>query len=271
MAEKKGRETFTSAEIEKLRRLIARKCNADRSQQKSIRGKMRDMGFYITDFVEEINSVEEFDALISSGKVKRSDSNFVSSKEDESARDIVVDKAEGIPASDVKASDTDQPNMKKGLAPIVGDNPKVLILGTLPGDESIRSQQYYNKAGNRFWKIIYSLFGEELVPVEYEKKTQFLKDHGIAIWDVLSSAVREGSLDNAIEKEIPNDLGGFLTKYPTIEIIAFNGQKAENSFDVYFSELGNDTGLKKVCLKSSSGANNQFSFEDMKENWSQIL
>lgn len=58
--------TFTSAEAEALRSLIRQKCNADRNTQKSIRNKMRNKGFYISDFTTNLNgfTVEDFETLI---------------------------------------------------------------------------------------------------------------------------------------------------------------------------------------------------------------
>ena len=87
--------------------------------------------------------------------------------------------------------------MKTGLAPIAGKSSRLLILGSLPGDESIRRQQYYAHPRNHFWPIMAGLLGEEL-PEDYEKKKAMLLRHGIALWDVLFSAEREGSLDTNI-------------------------------------------------------------------------
>ncbi|MDE6299899.1 MAG: DNA-deoxyinosine glycosylase, partial [Muribaculaceae bacterium] len=126
---------------------------------------------------------------------------------------------------------------KTGLDAVVGICPKILILGSLPGDESIRRQQYYSKSGNRFWKIIFGLLGHNFVPNDYQERIKILKEHGIALWDVLSSGVREGSLDSNISEEIPNELSSFLKDNPTIAVIAFNGQKAAKSFEKFFPEL----------------------------------
>lgn len=67
--EQKGKKEFTSAELKVIRELIMQKCNAPRSEQKSIRGKMRGMGFYITTFTSQISSVEEFDELVANGVI----------------------------------------------------------------------------------------------------------------------------------------------------------------------------------------------------------
>ncbi|MDE6400146.1 MAG: DNA-deoxyinosine glycosylase [Muribaculaceae bacterium] len=260
---RKGKDSFSFKEIEKIRELIVRKCSADRSEQKTIRSKMRRMDFYISDFTDDITSVEEFDILIADGKIKCSDEKIADLKSDDS-HTTMNSKA------DMKANQRSDSNLKEGLAPLVGENPRVLILGSLPGYESLMLQQYYSKKGNRFWEVIYSLFDKK--PQEtYAEKTQFLKEHGIALWDVFGAAEREGSLDSNINQEVPNDIKMFLNEYPTVNIIAFNGQKAATSFESYFQDLEESSNLKLLTLPSSSGANRQFSFEKMKEEWKKIL
>ena len=87
-----------------------------------------------------------------------------------------------------------QSNHKQGLAPLVGPCPQILILGSLPSDESIRRQEYYGNPRNLFWKVIAGVYGEP-TPEAYEAKKDILFRHGIALWDVCASAERKGSLD----------------------------------------------------------------------------
>ena len=215
----KGKKSFSSAELKKVRELIIQKCNSSSDNQKSIRKKLRDTyKFYISDFVDDITSVEQFDRLVAQDVILRNNTNAIYPTEE------ITDSVKG---STIKL---DKGNRKEGLDPVVGDNSRVLILGTLPGDESIEKQEYYSKSGNRFWKIIYSLFGGTEPSTCYKDRVHFLKSHGIAIWDVLYQAVRAGSSDSDIEQEIPNDVKSFLSNYPTIELIAFNGEKSRESF-----------------------------------------
>ena len=265
---KKGRDTFSASEIETLRELIIRKCNADSAQQKSIRNKMRNKGFYITDFRDDITSVEEFDTLLTNGEIKISGSSYNIPKYEVDKMKPTTLNTMSQPASvDAKFS-ADESGMKKGLPPVVGDNPKVLILGTLPGDESIRLQQYYSQKGNRFWKIVYSLLGDgKTIPTGYDEKIQFLKDKGIALWDVLHKAKREGSLDSNIQDEVPNDLMSFLKNHPTIKLVAFNGKPPRKEFDKYFSGIVTEANFKLVTLPSTSGSNCQCSISELLANW----
>ena len=111
---------------------------------------------------------------------------------------------------------------KHGLLPVVGQNARILILGSLPGDESLRRQEYYGNPRTRFWAVMGGVLGED-APESYPEKVMYLKKHGIALWDVISSADREGSLDANIRNMEFNDIAGLLSANPTIEAIALNG------------------------------------------------
>lgn len=117
----------------------------------------------------------------------------------------------------------------KSFKPIIDSISKVLILGSMPGVESLNKQQYYANKRNQFWKIIFSLY--ELSPSEiYEEKIEFLKSKGIALWDVIDCCSREGSLDSNIKNEIPNDFAFLFEKHPNIKSVIFNGAKAYETF-----------------------------------------
>jgi hypoxanthine-DNA glycosylase len=110
--------------------------------------------------------------------------------------------------------------------PIIDDNCRVLVLGTMPGPASLRRQQYYGYERNAFWRIIYDLFEEE--PEEdYGFRKSFLLKHNIALWDVLKSCEREGSSDSGIRNPVPNDFAALYSKFPGIKHICFNGRPAE--------------------------------------------
>lgn len=121
---------------------------------------------------------------------------------------------------------------KIGLLPMAGENPTTLILGTLPGDDSLRIGEYYANPRNMFWDIMENVLG---IPMhtDYETKCRILKKHGIALWDVFESAVRDGSLDTAITSEEYNDLESFINEHPTISKIVLNGGKAQKAFRKY--------------------------------------
>lgn len=74
--------------------------------------------------------------------------------------------------------------LKQAFPPIVNQHSKILLLGTMPGEQSLKLQQYYEHKGNQFWKTIFALFNQPLVH-DYEVKKALLLSKGIAVWDVL--------------------------------------------------------------------------------------
>ena len=121
--------------------------------------------------------------------------------------------------------------MKVCFPPIEDKNAKILILGTMPSEESLRKKQYYAHARNAFWYIM-----EKLLHIDsktsYEERKSILKVNHIALWDVLMSCEREGSLDSAIRDTsiVTNDFLLFFSKHPQIKSIYFNGARAEQEY-----------------------------------------
>ena len=119
----------------------------------------------------------------------------------------------------------------RSFPPLARADARVLILGSMPGAESLRRREYYAYPHNQFWPIMGTLFGagRELA---YAQRTERLTAQGIAVWDVLKSCERPGSLDGDIrpESERPNDLPGFLDAHAAVRAVFFNGGKAEASF-----------------------------------------
>lgn len=148
--------------------------------------------------------------------------------------------------------------------PIADKHCEILILGSMPGGESLRQQQYYAFKRNQFWKIIFELFDEEYSD-DYEVKKQTILKHHIALWDVLKSCEREGSLDSNIKNEDANDFQNFFKKYPNIKHVFFNGTKAQQSFKRY---IGFDTfpQLEYTLLPSTSPAHT-IKFQKKLEDW----
>jgi len=117
-----------------------------------------------------------------------------------------------------------------GLPPIVGPAPTVLILGSMPGVESLRQQQYYAHPRNAFWDLLGELFGARR-ELPYDGRRQVLTARGIAVWDVARECIRPGSLDSDIRNAQPNDFARFFHDHPTLRAVFFNGQKAAQMFD----------------------------------------
>lgn len=137
-----------------------------------------------------------------------------------------------------------------GLEPVAGDDTRVLILGSMPSVESLRRQEYYGNKRNHFWKIIFMLFDSYEIP-DYEDKIVFLKDKKIALWDVLYSCHREGSLDSNIKNEEPNDIEAFVKNHPGLRLIVCNGTKSYKSYQKYIG-LNRLPGVEVIKLPSTS-------------------
>jgi len=113
----------------------------------------------------------------------------------------------------------------QSFAPIVDNESEILILGSVPGVRSLEMKEYYAHPQNVFWKIIFQLFNQELT-TDYHKKIELLKTNHIALWDVIESCERKGSIDSSIKNEAENDILQLLKSYPTIKMIFCNGQKS---------------------------------------------
>lgn len=157
------------------------------------------------------------------------------------------------------------------FAPIARRDARMLILGSVPGVRSLEVQQYYAHPRNAFWEIMNSLCGASR-GLPYEQRLERLRDSGIAVWDVLYSAEREGSLDSAIQHAIPNDLAGLLEDCPKIELIALNGLYAAATFKRYAkTTLEPRADLRVVTLPSTSPANARVSVQRKVELWRDAL
>ena len=120
-------------------------------------------------------------------------------------------------------------NRIESFPPIVSDNSRVLILGSMPGVASLRVGQYYAHPRNAFWAIMGALFGVD-PSLPYQIRVVRLQEAGVALWDSLRACVRPGSLDASITEEVANDFPAFFTNYPRIGHVYFNGSKAEAAF-----------------------------------------
>ncbi|MED5816615.1 DNA-deoxyinosine glycosylase [Mycolicibacterium sp. 050232] len=118
-----------------------------------------------------------------------------------------------------------------GLDPIVGAAPRVLILGNMPSVMSLASGQYYGNPRNAFWRITGSLFGFS-AEAPYPERVAALRAHHVAVWDVLRTCRRVGSLDSAVERDsmVPNDFDAFLAEHSTLQQLIFNGAAAESNY-----------------------------------------
>lgn len=138
-----------------------------------------------------------------------------------------------------------------GFAPVVDDRTRVLILGSLPGDASLKAAQYYAHPRNGFWPLIGDLLDENLTALVYEDRLARLRAHSVGLWDVIASARRPGSLDSAIRSPEAADLRGLTASLPELRAVAFNGGLAAKLGRRILADLN---GVALVDLPSSSPA-----------------
>ncbi len=153
-----------------------------------------------------------------------------------------------------------------GLAPVINQFSRVLVLGSMPGRISLKKKEYYAHPRNDFWKIIFSLFGNE-PPKGYQKKIEISLARGIGLWDVLKTCKRKGSLDTEIREGELNNFDEFFPSYPNLRAIVFNGKKAGNLFQKNQTYLPGN--IKCFFLPSTSPAHT-IRIEEKIKAWEKI-
>ncbi len=158
-----------------------------------------------------------------------------------------------------------------GLNAFIPANPRILILGSFPGTESLEKHEYYAKSSNRFWKLIGEVFAlGELSTQNYNSKLAALKQPRIALWDVVASCERHGSLDSQIRNPVWNDIPQLLQEYGGVEKIILNGAKAAGLFTKATKTWPNwnpNSPQIAQCL-STSPANQRYGpWETLIEDW----
>jgi hypoxanthine-DNA glycosylase len=117
-------------------------------------------------------------------------------------------------------------NSKRSFAPLADHRVRVLVLGSLPGEQSLALSQYYANPRNQFWRLIGEVVEQDLVSLAYDSRLEALLSCGVGLWDVVESASRRGSLDAAIRDHRPNDLAALVQTLPELRAVAFNGGTA---------------------------------------------
>ena len=148
------------------------------------------------------------------------------------------------------------------IPPVFDEHSRVLILGSFPSVKSREAQFFYGHPQNRFWRVLGALFGEAAGETPAEK-TAFLLRHNVALWDVIASCEITGSADSSITNAAPNDLSVILDAAQITHIFT-NGKTADR---LYRRCLQAQTGMKAVCLPSTSPANAAWTLDKLVEAW----
>ena len=239
---------FTKQQFEEIKSLLKRRLNENRDQQKKTRARIRKLGFNISDFFNRFSD-KDFQDLFQKGLITIVD-------ERNSFKQVNPTKLE-LPS-------THKNLKKKSLPPIIDNETEILILGTMPGDNSIENQKYYNSSKNQFWKIIFNIFNEGKYIEDYESKIELLKKNKIGLWDVLHNCERDGSSDSNIVNPVANDFPNIFSKYKNIKILIFNGK---DSYSYYKQLVENDSDKKLIQLNSTSSLNSHKTLNEKIIEW----
>ncbi len=140
--------------------------------------------------------------------------------------------------------------LKHPFEPVVGEDARLLILGTMPSVGSVKGGGYYGNPVNQCWRLLADVLEEPglawtspQLPKEMIEKFdvpdgpnwawryEVLRLYKIAMWDVVASCERDGpSSDQDLRNVKVNDFDTFLLAHRTIRTIAFTGRRAEALF-----------------------------------------
>lgn len=159
--------------------------------------------------------------------------------------------------------------MLTGLAPLVSEYTRLLILGSFPGERSLARQQYYGHPRNHFWPLVQALWPDGPVGTSadsYAARTQWLLSKGLGLWDVYAACEREGSLDSRIRQPVVNDFSALRRLCPALRAIAHHGGESFKHAR-HTARLG----LPVYRLPSTSPANAGWTFERKLAAWREVF
>ena len=152
------------------------------------------------------------------------------------------------------------------LEPVFDEKSEILILGSFPSVKSRETGFYYGHPQNRFWRVLEQLYDSALLTTVEEKK-QFLKEHHIALWDVIEQCDIIGSSDSSIKNVIPTAIDQILQE-TQIKKIYVNGKTAERLYRKYTEKI---TKISAIVLPSTSPANASCSLDCLVDAWRILL
>ena len=161
-----------------------------------------------------------------------------------------------------------------GFPPIADNKAIILILGSMPSIKSLQLAQYYAHPRNSFWFIMTELLSNKS-DLDYDERTALLKHNRIALWDVLNTCQRKGSLDSSIKNEttIVNDFNKFFAEHPLIKAVYFNGSRAQQEYNKHvLAEIDERfSTIEYMRLPSTSPAMASLNREQKLQQWKAIL
>ena len=159
--------------------------------------------------------------------------------------------------------------MLQSFPALVSPQTRLLILGSFPGAASLKAQQYYGHPQNQFWRILQAIWPSGAHPagiVSYQKRSEWLLERKLGLWDVYAACEREGSLDSNIRNAVLNDFSGLLLRCPDLQAIAHNGGESFKH-----AKHTRPLGLAVYKLPSTSPAHASWSFERKLAAWREVF
>ena len=153
--------------------------------------------------------------------------------------------------------------LKRSFPPVVDARTRLLVLGSLPGEESLARGRYYANPRNHFWRLMGEVIGADLMPLDYEARLKTLLEAKVGLWDVVEKASRDGSLDGAIRDHTPNALAGLAASLADLRAVGFNGGTAAR---IGMKALAGATPAALMSLPSSSPAYT-LGYEKKRDAW----
>ncbi len=175
-------------------------------------------------------------------------------------------RREGKPFDKLRANGCQLDEVKRSFPPVADSRTRVLVLGSLPGEESLARSQYYANPRNHFWRLIGAVTGVDLISLPYEARLEALLAARVGLWDTIGSATRRGSLDGAIRLGSANDLADLAARLPELRAVGFNGGKSASLGTVQLAARGD---LALIPLPSSSPAYTR-PFEEKLAEWRKL-
>lgn len=170
-------------------------------------------------------------------------------------------------------NDNSQTNIRHAthynVPPIIDENSTVLMLGSMLSPKSAQTAFYYAHPQNRFWRVLFALFGCEY-SADKTARTQLALSHRIALWDVISSCDIVGASDSTITNVVYNDISGLLQRYPNITRIFTTGGKAHELLMRYNQNINDPIISAAVRLPSTSPQNCRIKPEELVAAYSVI-
>lgn len=148
------------------------------------------------------------------------------------------------------------------IPPLFNENSHTLILGSFPSVKSREAMFFYGHPQNRFWSVLAEIYGIPK-PETVEEKKKLILENGLALWDVIASCEITGSSDSSISDVTANDLSVIINN-SKVKRIFVNGKTAEKYYNKYTYPK---TGIKAICLPSTSPANAAWKIERLVEEW----